>query len=302
MHAGDGWLAWPPERAGALAKQALPDWFAPGSNLCLDFHGDPAGAELCVLSDGNHHMALLECLDRFARQGGGLRVFYATTPPGPIRAMLRGGGLALGNLIIRTTPHVFISPADILDGLVAEGFMDGREAFVKNRGNVILVKKGNPKGITRVTDLARPDVTLFLSNPETEKASYRAYHETLCALGGPDFVDRLRARGGVVFGHRIHHREAPQAVAPGPEGGEADAAMVFYHLALRYIRIFPELFEIVPLGGTAAEPQPLPGNVVGVTHKGLVDGGGKWGQAFADYLLTKEALSVYRGHGLLPVA
>ena len=34
--------------------------------------------------------------------------------------------------------------------------------------------------------------------------------------------------GPIVFGERIHHREAPQALADG----KADVAMVYYHLAL----------------------------------------------------------------------
>ena len=31
-------------------------------------------------------------------------------------------------------------------------------AVIKNRGSVLLVKKGNPKQITRIYDLARPDI------------------------------------------------------------------------------------------------------------------------------------------------
>jgi hypothetical protein len=37
-----------------------------------------------------------------------------------------------------------------------------------------------------------------------------------------------------VWGQRIHHREAPEALADG----QADAAIVYFHLALRYTGIF----------------------------------------------------------------
>ena len=55
-------LNWPEERAAE--GDGTPSWCQPGSNVCLDFHGDPAAA-LVVYSDGNHHMALGECLERF---------------------------------------------------------------------------------------------------------------------------------------------------------------------------------------------------------------------------------------------
>lgn len=289
-------LDWPVERAGG--DPGRPAWWQAGSNICLDFHGDPARAELTVFSDGNHHMALGECLDLFAERRGGLPVFYVTTPPGPIVQMLKSGGLRLGNLEIGASPDAFIGPPEVLAGLVDEGYMAGHEPFVKNRGNVLLAAKGNPRGLKGVPDLVRPEVTLFLSNPETEKASHSAYVETLRALGPEGFPEDKIARGEVVLGERIHHREAPRAVAEG----SADAAVLFYHLALRFSRIFPELFETVPLGGSAEEPEPLPGNVVGLTHMGLVGEGGRWGRELLDFLASREAMEVYERHGLLPGA
>ena len=42
---------------------------------------DPVGAQLAVFSDGNHHMALAECIEIFVRRSPGLHdVFYTTTP------------------------------------------------------------------------------------------------------------------------------------------------------------------------------------------------------------------------------
>jgi hypothetical protein len=52
------------------------------ARVCLDFHGDPVRAKLVVFSDGNHHMALGECLEHFlAANPGAGDVFYAATPP-----------------------------------------------------------------------------------------------------------------------------------------------------------------------------------------------------------------------------
>lgn len=293
-------LDWPEEQAGRDLEAIR--WSHPGSNICLDFHGDPLRARLVVFSDGNHHMALRDCLDMFGQENPGLSgIFYATTPPGPIVNLLRRGSLQAGNLVISVSPHVFIGPPNILDSLVADGFMSGHVPFVKNRGNVLLVKKGNPKNIVTVSDMKRDEVRLFLSNPDTEKASFSSYYHTLKALGGDrspgeGFPDRKIARGQVLFGRCIHHREAPQAVA----NGEADAAMVFYHLALRYTRIFPDVFEMVPLGGSVDHPEASPGNVISHTGMGLVGDGGQWGRKLLSYLQSKPAKEIYRYHGLIP--
>ena len=291
------YLEWPNERIG---DDRFHSWFHPGSNICLDFHGDPVNAQLVVLSDGNHHMALGDCLTLFSIQNNSLSgIFYATTPPGPIANILRAGGLQMGNLTISVCSHVFISPPKVLDGLVRDGLLSRHAPFVRNQGNVLLVKKGNPKKILQISDLARKDVRLFLSNPDTEKVSFSAYYDTLKALSSNQagFPDEKINKGQVVFGKLIHHREAPQAVA----GDLADAAMVFYHLALRYIRIFPDLFEMVPLGGSIETPRPRPGNIISSTHLALVGDGGEWGKKFAAFLKTDQAADIYLHHGLLPL-
>ena len=295
------YLHWPEELPGE--KSQYSGWFQPASNICLDFHGSPAEAALTVFSDGNHHMALRDCLDLFEQQNKDVTgIFYATTPPGPIVKMLEEGGLLMGNLIIRATPHVFISPPEILDTLVQKGFMTEHTPFVRNLGNVLLVAKENPKNILGAADLCRRDIRLFLSNPDTEKASFMAYSSSLDNLvleqtGRPDFTEAKVAGGEVLFGSRIHHREAPQAVADG----SADAAMVFYHLALRYIRIFPDLFDIIPCGGSVEAPDPLPGNIIGKTSVGLIGDGGLWGKKLISFLGSKKAMEIYESHGLRPI-
>jgi hypothetical protein len=289
-------LNWPEERAAE--GDGTPSWYQPGSNLCLDFHGDPAAAALVVYSDGNHHMALCECLAAFARRHPEVgEPFYATTPPGVLLALLEAGRLRLGNLVIAARPHVFISPPDILDRVVAKGAMAGHVPFMRSRGNVLLVARGNPKRILRVADLNRADVRLFLSNPEREAASYRVYRDTLAGLAQSEGVSLgLLADGTrVVYGERIHHREAPETVAEG----RADCALVYYHLALRYTRIFPERFDLVSLDG--APEQPSAENMVSHLHIGLVGDGGAHGRALLEFLAGEEAAAIYAHHGLARV-
>ncbi|MFP4397783.1 MAG: molybdate ABC transporter substrate-binding protein [Desulfonatronovibrio sp.] len=290
------YLDWPEETVSR--RDRFEPWYEQSSNICLDFHGDPADADLVVFSDGNHHMALKDCLECFQSQNRELSgIFYATTPPGPILKMIRTGGLQLGNLTLKVSPHIFISPPDILKGLQKDGLVQEYHAFVRNQGNVLLVKKDNPRNIKTVADLKRDGIKLFLSNPETEKSSYQNYYNTLKSLSGlNNFPDDLIRSGQVVFGKRIHHREAPQAVA----NEDADAAAVFYHLGLRYVRIFPDTFDIVSLGGSIKKPDPLPGNIIAETCIGLVQDGGKWGRQFISFMKSEKAMKIYRSHGLLP--
>lgn len=285
-------LDWPAEQA--YPAGAEPRWSQPQSNISLDFHGDPRRARLVVFSDGNHHMALEECLQRFRVAHPRVEdVFYATTPPAVLLHWLEAGCLHLGNLRLSLQPHVFISPPKILDRVVASGRTPGHAPFMRSRGNVLLVRQGNPKGIRAVTDLARADVRLFLSNPETETASYEVYADTLRGLAhragvDGDFLSGVQA----VYGERIHHREAPQALADD----RADAAVLYYHLALRYTRIFPGRFEIVPLDGTPGNAAPE--NVLSRFHLALVDGGGEWGEAAREFFLGPEAAAIYVRQGL----
>lgn len=286
-------LDWPREWARDRSDQ--PGWFHAGSNFVLDFHGDPRRARLVVFSDGNHHMALEACLQRFlARHPQAEDVFYATTPPGVLLQWIEAGAVNVGNLCLTLRPHLFISPPNILERVVGGGHAATQVPFMRSRGNVLLVRRHNPKGIRSISDLVRPDVRLFLSNPKTEAASYEVYARSLEGLARRQgLAAGVLAGARIVYGERIHHREAPQALADD----RADAAFLYYHLALRYTRIFPETFEFVALDGTPENPAPE--NVVSRFHLALIGDGGDWGGQLREFLLGAEAGTIYAHHGLL---
>lgn len=290
-------LAWPPEIAGGTSTAAR---FAhPGTNIALDLHGNPSAARLAVFSDGNHHMALVDTLAAFARlhpQAG--EPFYATTPPRVAAEWLASGSMRIGNLLVSARPHVFIGPPAVLDRLAAAGRLSVHEAFARNRGAVLLVPQGNPLRLRGIADLARPDVRVFLSNPDTEQVSFDAYVETLKRVSARAGVvlDFLSSGGPpwhhprLVLGEAIHHREAPQAVADGA----ADCAVVFSHLGLRYARVFPDRLETVALGHESE-------HVRGDTHIALVGDGGAFGAAFLSFMRQPAAAAIYLHHGLDPL-
>ena len=290
-------LSWPPERAGDPHTAAF--FSHAGSNLCLDFHGDPAKAGVTLLSDGNHHMALEEALARFVTQYPLVgEVFYSTTPPRTMTEIARVGAVRIGNLQLTIKPDLFIGPPPVLQRLVDEQLLQSYAPFARSVGAVFLVKKGNPKKIYHVSDLLRDEVRLFLSNPDTESMSYQVYRDCLDGLAERSHIalpflthpHDLPDAGKLIYGERIHHREAPQAVADS----RADVAMVYYHLAWRYQRIFPELFDWVWPDGAFDNG----GCEHSQFHCGMSVQVSEWGKALYQHLMSPEVAAIYQHHGL----
>jgi ABC-type molybdate transport system substrate-binding protein len=291
-------LDWPSETV--LPEDKVEQWCQLGSNRVLDFHGDPMKAKLVVFSDGNHHMALLQSLKAFYdKQSQVNDIFYATTPPYPMIKLLKTGAIRLGNLTLSVRPHVFISPPHVLERLKTEGYLQQHQLLAQNRGSVLLISRDNPKQIKSIQDLMRKDLRLFISNPETEEISYTGYRHTLegmakrHGLDGDAFCRTVFGKTAV-FGQRIHHREAPETVATG----QADVAIVYYHLAIHYTRIFPDQFDIIPLGGTNTDPDPPPENLIAKIHMGLINDGGLWGKQFIIFMQGEIVARIYAQHGL----
>ncbi len=285
-------LNWPSENA---MDPNLPRhrWFHPDSNCCLDFHGDPTSSELRIFSDGNHHMALEETLESF-RSGHGLSsVFYCTTPPKVYLDWIQSGTIEIGNLCLSVTPQIVIGPEDIVQELAAREVVSHTKIFARSRGNSFLVRRNNPKNIRDVRDLLRDDVRLFLSNPVTEKASHQVYRQTLERLADAAGITKLtfqklfESSDRILFGDLIHHREAPQAIV----NDHADFALVYDHLALRYIRIFPEMFGRIPLAHNEC-------NVITRYAVGLIDESDPASNLAFQYFLGETTASIYRHHGL----
>jgi len=294
-------LSWPVEAVVQVPETQ--DWHHSGSNLCLDFHGDPCRAGLTVFSDGNHHMALEACLQAFVRQNPTVGdIFYATTPPAVLIGLMKQGSIRLGNLSLSCRPDIFIGPQNILEQLAGEGLVQMPKHFMRSRCNVLLVANSNPKEIVGIQDLLRDDVQLFISNPQTEKASFQVYSETLLNMaveqGLPPlpFHDLLAGKtNNIVYGEQIHHRELPQAIADG----QADVAVVYYHLALRYTRIFPDLFDIIPLGGSAAEPAATPAHHLTDYAVAVVNADNPHVEPLMNHLFSELTTEIYTHHGLV---
>ncbi|MEM9272844.1 MAG: substrate-binding domain-containing protein [Cyanobacteria bacterium P01_F01_bin.143] len=217
---------------------------------------------------------------------------YSTSPPVSIPQLENGGRLTIGNMEIRGLPMVVMGPKPIMNAVIKGGSNDGEPAkMLSNFGNVLLVPAGNPKEIRDIWDLGRDDVRVVTSNPANEAGSFDNYRSSIFHIAfreveadtgdinaaskeASQLFNQVfnpvnnRDRQKWVVGDRIHHRDLPQALADG----DADVGIIFYHLAQTAIEAHPGLFEIVPLGGTVDNPQPLPGNRVATMQAIRIDG------------------------------
>ena len=292
-------LPWPLE-AALPASELEAELHVPGSNLVLDLHGDPLRARLNVFSDGNHHMALEQALQAFVSEEADVEdIFYATTPPRVIIDALKGDGIRVGNLRLSVKPHIFISPDDVLEALHKQGLIGPHQPVMRSRTLAILVRKKNPKNINSPEQLLDPAIRLALSNPITEKASFGVYAAALCSIGemaGKPAADTeaYLCSDQVAHSQIIHHREVPQILA----SDLADASLIYYHLALRYTRIFPDTFDLIELD---VRELPDPDRFVTTYHMSVVGDGGEFGEKFQAFFKSATVADIYASHGLQPL-
>jgi len=297
----------------------------PTSNRLTDLHGQIGRCDMVLSTAGNYHMALRELwqvyLNQFAKNLDIKSWYYTTSPPISPKQIVNKT-VQFGNLNLNCVPQVVAGPKPLMKKLTSMGVTDGKPVkILKNYGNVILVKKGNPKNIKTVWDLGRSDVTLVTSNPEMEAGSFRNFSGSIYNIAKNDpnppagmTAEKLfnsifnsdqqgcgkgEEKCSWVSGKRIMHREQPWAV----HSGKADAGFIFYHLALYFTRTFPDKFEIVSLGGTKQNPKPVKGNKIAVLQAVKIKGDWTPKQEKAQEKLmqafqSKEFTQLLKKHGI----
>ncbi len=276
-------LPWPLDTGREIPENL----FLPGSNVVYDFHGDPCQAELVIVMEGNQYMVIPELLAAFAKYlGREVEVFYVTLPPPRFRGLIEGKPLAIGNLVLSVRPHVVMGPPEFMRGLRGSGRITEPVTFVRNRGVVLVVARGNPKGITGPEDLMRPDVRVAISNPETEVNSYRTYREALAEV--PGLGEKLEREA--LKSRLVHHREIPAMIYHGL----ADVAPLYYHFALYYQdpRFFSEpLLDYVTFEAGSRLRNEY--QIALIRDEALPEAA----RAFREFLLTDTAREIYRKYG-----
>lgn len=249
-----------------------PDLTEPTSNRIYDLHLQVNHCEafdLILSTSGNYHMALTEFwYDYFLPRYKLSNWFFSTSPPIGVEQTVNSA-LSYSNVALLCSPHLAVGPKAVMEELQQKDLIEGEPIpLFTNKGNVLLVKKGNPKQIQSIWDLARPEVRVATSNPYTEAGSFGNYASSIYNIALQDKgEEKAKSLFQAIFGKesqkwvvgkRIHHREVPHLIYKN----QADVSIVFYHLAQYFVKSFPDEFEIVPLGGSVDNPQPLLGNKV----------------------------------------
>ncbi|MFL6650752.1 MAG: substrate-binding domain-containing protein [Sulfurifustaceae bacterium] len=304
-------LAWPRD-----SVSGAPDLSEPTANVLSDFHAHITRCDLVLSTAGNYHMALKELwpiyLERF---GGSIDNWVYTTSPPVASDQIANKRLIVGNTTLACAPQVVVAPKGVMERLQTKGLLASKPVPLYNtQGNVLLVKKGNPKKIRSVWDLARNDVAVATPNPDAERGSFNVYAESIYEVARQDksvpgrSADKLfnaifnSGRPGKWYtGARIHHREVPWSVAYG----RADVGVLFYHLAMYTVQQFPDQFEIVPLGGSVDQPQQLAGNRSQEHFIAKINGDWTATQQEAtdrlvSAMLSPEFAAILQRHGIVP--
>lgn len=306
-------LLWPADRGNVT-----PNLNDPTSNVLDDLHGDISTCDFVFSSEGNYHPALHDIWPIFLakfKEDPLKNAFYTTSPP-VFTPQTQNGVLQFGNLYTHCRPQLAAGSMKAIQKLIATGQTVGDPIpFYQDRGDVILVKRGNPKHIQSVWDLARPDVHYVSPNPTLEPGAFGNYLNTIYGIAANDpnppsgmtadqlidaiFNNSRHVPDKWLAGARIHHRDVPWSIAYG----KADAGLLLYHLALYTKQTFPDQFDIIPLGGTVDNPQPLPGSTTGVRY--MIRVKGDWNErqqeateTFIRTLLSDQFTQILEAHGL----
>ncbi len=174
-------------------------------------------ADLVLFMAGNQFMVMEELLKAFQKAHPEVKkIFYETLPPGLELKQILAGGARFGDMEIRVTPDIYTAVSEsAMQELVKKGLVKDYFIYLHNR-IVLMVHKGNPKGIKSVQDLARDDVRISQPGPLEDITRYIV--EMYRKAGGEELVHRImeekRAEATTIF-TLVHHRETPLRIVKG---------------------------------------------------------------------------------------
>lgn len=179
----------------------------------LEFLDD---AELILFMAGNQFMVMEELLQAFREEYGVEKVFYETLPPGLLLKQILEGA-RIGSIILPQIPDIYSSVSeDNMIRLKEKGLIDEYFVYLHNR-IVLMVPKGNPKGIKSVFDLTRDDIVVSHPNPENEDIG-KYVVELYIEIGGEELKRKImeeKAKKGKTLFTTVHHRETPERILRG---------------------------------------------------------------------------------------
>ncbi len=194
-------------------------------------------AQLVLWLAGNQFFAMDDVVRAFQAQNPGMAVGLVTLPPGLILSAIEKGGWTYMGKDYPGTPDVYSSVnLGHLKKLKQAGTMS-RYAIHMHNEMVLMVAKGNPKGIRGVPDIARADVRTSMPNPVNEgimqfygrKVLER--HKLWQQISGGRECFSCQATPNNWF-TSVHHRETPDRIL----AGQSDTGFVWITESFQALR------------------------------------------------------------------
>lgn len=185
-------------------------------------------ADLVLWVAGNQFFAMDAVIGSFQKTRPGVTVGLVTLPPGLILSAIQGGGWVYNGKEYRCAPDIYASVnLGHLRQLKAAGLMSQYAIYMHNELQ-IMVAKDNPKKITGIEDLVRPDVRTSLPNP---------VNEGIMQFYARKVLERHGIWPAIANGHEcvscqtternwftaVHHRETPERI----RDNKSDAGIVW---------------------------------------------------------------------------
>ena len=256
-----------------------------------DFHGNPIDPKLVLYVGGNYFFAVAPLVNAFETENPELkgRIFWETLPPGIlVKQMEAEGTITVGNMTFTVKPDAYFAGLQAVLRLVDQGKLEAPAIAYVTNVLAIMVPKGNPARVTRLADLARPDIRLAMPNPDTEGVTDQI-KASLQKAGGEALVATVygvKVRDGSTYLTQIHHRETPMLLMQG----RAEAGVTW-----RSEAIFQEQ------AGNAIEHVDIPDkeNTTGVYAGSVVKGAAHADAAkrWLAFLKSPAAMTIFRSYG-----
>jgi ABC-type molybdate transport system substrate-binding protein len=259
----------------------------------LEHMTSDAGLVLWVA--GNQFFAMDEVIGRFQKTHPGVTVGLITLPPGLILSAIQGGGWVYNGKEYRCTPDIYASVnLGHLRQLKAAGLMSQYAIYMHNELQ-IMVAKDNPKKITGIEDLVRPDVRTSLPNPVNEGIMQFYARKVLERHGiwsaianGQECVScQTTARNWFTA---VHHRETPERI----RDNKSDAGIVWKTEVMEALRQGAniEAVALPPADSLRDEVSYAIGALQNSPHK-------ENAEAYLAFLATADAQETYEKFGFV---
>jgi len=177
-------------------------------------------AGLILWLAGNQFFAMDDVVGAFRKDNPTVAVGVITLPPGLLLKAIQGGGWKYEGKSYPGLPDVYASVnLGHLKALKKAGMMDNYVIYLHNE-MVLMVAEYNPKGITGIKDMARPDVKTSNPNPVSE-GIMRFYGRKVLERNGiwqqisaGKECNSCQTTPNNWF-TSVHHRETPERILDG---------------------------------------------------------------------------------------